>query len=270
MLSPKSAVSDAPDAPADAARDPAFVNSLARGLQVIRAFNRERPEMTLSEVAGHTGLTRAAARRFLITLEQLGYVCSDGKRFRLAPRILELGFAYLSSIDIWNVAVPVMEALSAELGESCSASVIEGCEIVYVARVPTRRVMSVSLSLGARLPAVATSMGRVLLAFLPEDKAGERVATCPHCAHTPHTVIDRAELWAIVGQVRRQGWALVDQELEEGLRSIAVPLRGRSGKVVAAINVSAHASRVSVAHMQAVYLPALQRAAGEIARSLIG
>jgi IclR family pca regulon transcriptional regulator len=266
MLPTESSVSS----PDDDERDPAFVNSLARGLQVIRAFNRERPEMTLSEVAGQTGLTRAAARRFLITLEQLGYVCTDGKRFRLAPRILELGFAYLSSIDIWNVAIPVMEALSAELGESCSASVIEGCEIVYVARVPTRRVMSVSLSLGARLPAIATSMGRVLLAFLPPDKASERVATCPHCRHTKYTVTDRAALWETVQQVRAQGWALVDQELEEGLRSIAVPLRGRSGKVVAAINVSAHASRVSAEQMRAVHLPALQRAAAEIARSLIG
>ncbi len=254
----------------DSGRDPSFVNSLARGLRVIRAFNRERPEMTLSEVAVHTGLTRAAARRFLITLQQLGYVCTDGKRFRLAPRILELGFAYLSSIDIWNIALPVMEALSAELGESCSASVIEGCEIVYVARVPTRRVMSVSLSLGARLPAIATAMGRVLLAFLPEGKASERVATCPNCPHTSHSVTDRAELWRIVQQVRAQGWALVDQELEEGLRAIAVPLRGRSGKVVAAINVSAHASRVTVAQLRAVHLPALQRAAAEIARSLIG
>jgi IclR family pca regulon transcriptional regulator len=130
--------------------------------------------------------------------------------------------------------------------------------------------MSVSLSLGARLPAIATSMGRVLLAFLPPDKASERVATCPHCRHTPYTVTDRAELWRIVQQVRAQGWALVDQELEEGLRSIAVPLRGRSGKVVAAINVSAHASRVSAEQMQAVHLVALQRAAAEIARSLIG
>jgi IclR family pca regulon transcriptional regulator len=261
---------DSPQDQAEAERDPSFVNSLARGLQVIRAFNRERPEMTLTEVAGQTGLTRAAARRFLITLEQLGYVCTDGKRFRLAPRILELGFAYLSSIDIWNVAIPVMEALSAELGESCSASVIEGCEIVYVARVPTRRVMSVSLSLGARLPALATSMGRVLLAFLPDDKTRDRIETCPHCRHTQYTVSDRAELLRIVQQVRAQGWALVDQELEEGLRSIAVPLRGRSGKVVAAINVSAHASRVSAEQMRAVHLPALQRAAAEIARSLIG
>jgi IclR family pca regulon transcriptional regulator len=265
-------MSDAtPPGPEGERDDPDFVNSLARGLKVIRAFSREAPEMTLSEVAARTELTRAAARRFLITLERLGYVCTDGRMFRLAPRILDLGFAYLSSIDVWNAAVPRMERLSAELDESCSACVIEGCEIVYVARVPTRRVMTVSLSLGARLPALVTSLGRVLLAYLPEDKARERVfAACAHRAYTPCTVTDRAKLWEIIRQVRVQGWSLVDQELEEGLRSIAVPLRGKSGRVVAAMNVSGHANRVSVERMRNVYLPALQCAASDIARSLIG
>lgn len=226
--------------------------------------------MTLTEVAARTGLTRAAARRFLLTLETLGYVCTDGRRFRLAPRILDLGFAYLSSVNIWDAAMPQMEAVSLRLDESCSACVIEGNEIVYVARVPTRRVMSVSLNLGARLPAVVTALGRVLLACLPPDKARERVMTCPHRAYTPSTVIDREQLWEIVCAVRGQGWALVDQELEEGLRSIAVPLRGKSGRVVAAMNVSGHANRVSVARMRDEYLPVLQAAADEIAHALVG
>ncbi len=249
---------------------PDFVNSLARGLDVIRAFSRDAPEMTLTEVAARTKLSRAAARRFLLTLETLGYVCTDGRKFRLAPRILDLGFAYLSSVNIWDAAMPHMEAVSSELDESCSACVIEGCEIVYVARVPTRRVMSVSLNLGARLPAVATALGRVLLSCLPPDKARERVMTCPHRGYTACTVTDRARLWEILCEVRQQGWSLVDQELEEGLRSIAVPLRGKSGRVVAAMNVSAHANRVSVERMQGDYLPVLQRAASEIAHALVG
>ena len=250
--------------------NPDHVASLARGLEVIRAFSRDRPDMTLSEVAVRTGMSRASARRFLLTLEHLGYMAQDGRRFRLTPRILELGFAYLSSTDIWNAAMPAMERVSAQVGESCSACVLDGVEIVYVARVPAQRVMSVSLNLGARLPAVVTSMGRVLLACLPPDDALARVRTCPHRTYTKHTVTDRARLWAIVEEVRDQGWALVDEELEEGLRSLAVPLRGKSGRVVAAMNVSASSTRVSAAEMRRVHLPLLLTAADEIARSLIG
>lgn len=255
---------------ADGAGDREFVNSLARGLSVIRAFSREAPEMTLSEVAARTGLTRAAARRFLLTLDRLGYVCSDGKRFRLAPKVLDLGFAYLSSMDLWDVAMPYMERVSDEIHESCSASVIEGCDIVYVARVPTKRIMSVALNLGARLPAVATSMGRVLLAHLPEAKAYERLASCPKTAFTRRTVTDPQALWAILEDVRAKGWCLVDQELEEGLRSIAVPLRNKRGRVLAAMNASGHASRVTPEEMVQRYLPVLQRAAAQIALALPG
>lgn len=250
--------------------DREFVNSLARGLSVIRAFSREAPEMTLSEVAARTGLTRAAARRFLLTLDRLGYVCTDGRRFRLAPKILDLGFAYLSSMDLWDVAMPYMEQVSAEVHESCSASVIEGCDIVYVARVPTTRIMSVALNLGARLPAFATSMGRVLLAHLPDAKARERLLTCPRRALTARTVTDADRLWEILLDVRAKGWCLVDQELEEGLRSIAVPLRNQRGRVLAAMNVSGHASRITPDEMIARYLPVLRRAAEQIARALPG
>jgi IclR family transcriptional regulator, pca regulon regulatory protein len=258
---------DRPMTPED---DPEFVNSLARGLAVIRAFSKEAPEMTLSEMAGRTGLTRAAARRFLLTLERLGYVCTDGRRFRLAPKILDLGFAYLSSINIWDLAMPHMEQVSEEVRESCSASVLEGYDIVYVARVPTERIMSVALNLGARLPAFATSMGRVLLAFLPQAKARERILTCPKTAFTPCTVTDPDELWAILEQVRRQSWALVDQELELGLRSIAVPIRNKRGRVLAAMNVSGHVGRVTPEQMVKTYLPALQRATQRITEGLAG
>lgn len=250
--------------------DREFVNSLARGLAVIRAFSREAPEMTLSETAARTGMTRAAARRFLLTLERLGYVCSDGRRFRLAPKILDLGFAYLSSMDLWDVAMPYMEQVSEEVHESCSASVIEACDIVYVARVPTTRIMSVALNLGARLPAFATSMGRVLLASLPEAKARERLETCSLKSYTDRTVTEPEALWAILQDVRAKGWCLVDQELEEGLRSVSVPLRNKRGRVLAAINVSGHASRVTPEQMIERHLPVLQRAAEQIARALPG
>ena len=171
-----------------------FVASLARGLAVVRAFSKDAREMTLSEVAQKTGLTRAAARRFLLTLEALGYVAIDGRRFRLTPKVLDLGFSYLSSMDLWDVAMPYMEEVSATIHESCSASVLEGCDIVYVARVPTKRIMSVALSIGARLPAIATSMGRVLLAQLDDDALQQHLGSCPVRAHTAHTVTDPAAL----------------------------------------------------------------------------
>ena len=258
------------DRPATENDDREFVNSLARGLAVIRSFSKEAPEMTLSEVAARTGLTRAAARRFLLTLGRIGYICTDGRRFRLAPKILDLGFAYLSSTSLWDIAMPYMEQVSEEVKESCSASVIEGCEIVYVARVPAARIMSVGLNLGARLPAFATSMGRVLLAHLPEAKARERIVTCPKQAFTARTVTDPDQLWTILEEVRRKGWAMVDQELEEGLRSVAVPLRDRRGRVLAALNVSGHAGRVTPKRMVETYLPVLQRAALLIAQAMPG
>ena len=173
-----------------------FVASLARGLAVLRAFSKDAREMTLSEVAQRTDLTRAAARRFLLTLESLGYVASDGRRFRLTPKVLDLGFSYLSSMELWDVAMPYMEEVSATIHESCSASVLEGCDIVYVARVPTKRIMSVALGIGARLPAITTSMGRVLLAHLPDDALQQHLANCPVRRYTEHTVTDPAALRA--------------------------------------------------------------------------
>ncbi|MHB1568631.1 MAG: IclR family transcriptional regulator domain-containing protein [Solirubrobacteraceae bacterium] len=238
-----------------------FVQSLARGLTVIRAFDAEHRELGLSEVARLSGLTRAAARRFLLTLTALGYVQFDGGRFSLTPRVLELGYSYLSSLTLPEVAQPHMEALVARVNESSSISVLDGTEVVYVARVPTRRIMSITLSVGTRLPAYATSMGRVLLAGLADDDLQERLDRIELHPLSSHTITDRARLMLALERVRSQGWAAVDQELEEGLRSLAVPIRDGSGAVVAALNVSVHASRGTIATMRRDFLPLAQETA---------
>jgi IclR family transcriptional regulator, pca regulon regulatory protein len=247
--------SDAAEPPA--ARDSDFVQSLDRGLAVIRAFGPDRERLSLSEVARLTGLTRAAARRFLLTLVKLGYVRSDGREFSLRPRVLELGYAYLSGLALPEIAAPHLEALVARLRESSSISVLDGHHIVYVARVPTKRIMTVAISVGTRFPAFATSMGRVLLAGMSEDDLERYLAEATFEPLTARTVTDRQRLTDIVHEVARQGYAIVDQELEEGLRAIAAPIRGQGDTVTAAINVSAHASRVSLAAMRAELLPAL-------------
>ena len=215
-----------------------FVQSLARGLAVIRAFDAEHPQLTLSEVARRTGLTRAAARRFLLTLEELGYMHTDGRLFALRPKILDLGYAYLSSLNLPEVALPHMERLVALVHESSSVSVLDDDEIIYVARVPTKRIMSVSISVGTRFPAVSTSMGRVLLAGLPDDELEGVLARATYVRLTDRTVVDPGRLRAVIDQVREQGWAAVDQELEHGLRALAVPIRDPRGATIAAMNVS--------------------------------
>jgi len=219
------------------------VQSLERGLAVIRAFDAGSPELTLSDVARATGLTRAAARRFLLTLVDLGYVRTDGKYFSLTARVLELGYAFLSSMTLPEVAQPHLERLSAEVRESSSVSVLEGADIVYVARVAVSRIMTVSINVGTRFPAYATSMGHVLLAGLDDDEFAEYLHQAELQRLTSHTLTSPAALRAELAAVREQGWALVDQELEEGLRSVAAPIRDRRGRVVAAVNVSTHASR---------------------------
>ncbi|AMM18925.1 IclR family transcriptional regulator [Frondihabitans sp. PAMC 28766] len=214
------------------------VQSFARGLSVITAFDGEHPEMTLSEIAARTGLARATARRFLHTLIEVGYVTTDGRGFRLTARVLELGFSYLSGLSLPEIAQPLLETLSHEVGESSSASVLDGDDIVYVVRVPTRRIMSVGISIGTRFPAHATSMGRVLLAGLSDAALDEHLERLPTTAYTSKTLTSAALIREAVMIARDQGWALVDGELESGLRSIAVPLRGRDGRVSAAVNVS--------------------------------
>jgi IclR family pca regulon transcriptional regulator len=238
-----------------------FVQSLERGLLVIRAFDAEHRELGLSEVARIAGLTRAAARRFLLTLVKLGYMTVSGGRFSLSPRVLELGYAYLSSLTLPEVAQPHMEALVASVNESSSISVLDDTEIVYVARVPTRRIMSITLSVGTRLPAYATSMGRVLLAALPDAELEARLARIEVRPLSARTIGDVAALREVLARVRRQGWATVDQELEEGLRSLAVPIHDASGAVVAALNVSVHATRGSMAALRRDFLPLAQAAA---------
>ena len=241
-----------------------FVQSLQRGLAVIRAFDASHPELTLSEVAAATGVTRAAARRFLLTLAELGYVRSDGRMFSLTARVLELGYAYLSSLSLPEVAESHLEALVAEVNESSSMSVLDGADVVYVARVPVRRIMTVAISVGTRFPAYATSMGRVLLAGQPDDELDAYLATVRVRRLTPRTVATVAALRSELARVRAQGWALVNQELEEGLRAVAVPVRNRAGRVVAAVNVSAHASRTSLEAMRRDLLPPLLKAAARI------
>jgi IclR family transcriptional regulator, pca regulon regulatory protein len=249
-------------------RNSDFVQSLDRGLAVIRAFGPDRERLSLSEVARATGLTRAATRRFLLTLVKLGYVRNDGREFSLRPRVLELGYAYLSGLGMPEVAAPHLEELVAQVRESSSISVLDGHHIIYVARVPTKRIMTVSISVGTRFPAYATSMGRVLLAGMSQEDLDRYLAEADFEAFTARTITDPDRLREIVSDVAKQGYAIVDQELEEGLRAIAAPIHGAGGAVTAAINVSAHASRVSMAAMRADLLPAMLETARRIEADL--
>lgn len=275
LPSPALSSSDTPDPPpAEASPKPGptpgdtYVQSFARGLAVIRSFSAEAPSQTLSEVAGRTGLTRAGARRILLTLEGLGYVEAQGRQFRLTPKILDLGFAYLSSLPLWNLAEPVMETLVAEVKESCSAAVLDGAELVYVLRVPTHKIMRIHLGIGSRLPAYCTSMGRVLLAGLPADEVRARLSLRERTAFTSRTVTDLPTLLGLVEETRRQGWCLVNQELEEGLVSLAAPIVDRTGRTIAALNISGQANRTPPEAMIEQFLPRLLQAARDIARLL--
>jgi len=241
-----------------------FVQSLDRGLAVIRCFSSEHPSLTLSEVAERTGLTRAAARRFLLTLQELGYVGSSGRQFSLRPRVLALGYAYLSSFSVAQIAQPHLEDLAEKLHESCSVSVLDGDDLVYVARASANRIMTISLTVGTRLPPYPTSMGRVLLAHMPEAELDAHLSRTELRKLTDQTIVDPVELRAVLATVRRQGWAAVDQELEAGVRSIAVPIRDGSRKVVAAINASAHAARVPMRTLEKQFLPRLIDCARQI------
>lgn len=245
-----------------------YVQSFARGLEVIRSFSAQAPQQSLSEVAERTGLTRAGARRILLTLQTLGYVQSEGKQFTLTARILDLGFAYLSSMPIWNLAEPVMEALVEQVKESCSAAVLDGTDIVYVLRVPTHKIMRNTLGVGSRLPAYCTSMGRVLLADLDDNELLRRLKASRPRALTKHTVTEIAALLAKVQQVRRQGWSLVNQELEEGLMSLAAPITNRQDRVIAALNISGQANRTNAKVAQETLLPALLSSARAISQRL--
>jgi IclR family pca regulon transcriptional regulator len=237
-----------------ASKPPHHVQSLARGLAVIEAFGAERPALTLSEVAAETGLSRAAARRFLLTLVDLGYARQTGDRFALTPRVLRLGTAYLSGFGLPEIAQPHLERLSATVEESTSAAVLDGTDIVYVARVATRRIMTVGITVGTRFPAFATSMGRVLLADLAPDRLDDFFAAADLAPPTDRSVADEAALRTTLDEVRERGWCAVDEELAPGLRSIAAPVRDRAGRAVAAVNVSSTTRRDPVAEFAAPLL----------------
>ena len=259
-MSSTSPSSDGPD------RD--YVQSLSRGLTVLQAFNAERPAMTLADMSRATGLTRATVRRLLLTLAALGFVCTDGRTFELTPRVLDLGFAYVSSLQLPDIAQPFMEALSDRVHESVSASVLDGSQIVYVARVNTQRIMGISLAIGSRLPAAWTSMGRVLLAGLSEPQLEEFLDGLVASGPTEQSINNTEALRSEIHTVRSQGYALIDQELEEGIRSVAAPLRDRRGRTLAAINVGTHAARVTLKELRGVILPDLLATARSIESQL--
>ncbi|GAA1706907.1 IclR family transcriptional regulator C-terminal domain-containing protein [Dietzia cercidiphylli] len=247
---------------------PDFVQSLARGLAVITAFDADHPRQTLSEVARTTGLTRATARRFLHTLVELGYVDTAGSAFWLTPRVLDLGYSYLSAMPLTDLAQPHLERLSARLDESSSIAVLDGHDIVYVGRVQVRRIMNIGITIGTRFPAFATSMGRVLLAALPAEELDAHLAATDLRVRTPHGIADPDGLRAELAAVADRGWALVDQELEPGLRSLAAPVRDRHGRVVAALNVSTHAARYSIDQLRHELVPVVVDAARALSADL--
>jgi IclR family pca regulon transcriptional regulator len=255
------------DATLNVVADREILGGFLKGLSVIQAFDRDREAMTIADVAKATGFDRATARRCLLTLTRLGYAETDGRRFRLTARILRLGFAYLSTAPLPRLVQPFLERLSEATGESCSASVLDGDEIVYVARASQRRVLSISLSVGSRLPAYCSSMGRSMLSALPVVEARALLVGSQRRKLTPATVTDLSELLAILDGVRVADYALVDQELEVGLRSIAVPLRDGSGKTIGAVNVGLHAARMSCNALEQTVLPRLREVQGEVARS---
>lgn len=249
-------------------RDTDFVQSLERGLAVLTAFGATSPAMTLSEVARRTGLTRATARRLLLTFETLGYMRSDGREFELTPKVLDLGYAFVSSLGLPQIAQPYMEELSERVNESVSAAVLDGNDIVYVARVPTKHVMSISLGLGSRLPAAITSMGRVLLAGLRADAFEAWLAGARWEPRTARSIRFPDELRHVVGECRRDGFAVIDQELEDNVRSVAVPITDRTAGVIAALNVGTSAARVSLSDLHERIVPELRATARAISTQM--
>ncbi|MBP1843926.1 IclR family pca regulon transcriptional regulator [Rhizobium petrolearium] len=242
-------------------RETDFVSGFARGLKVIEAFGETTPKLSISDVAKATGLDRATARRCLLTLAELSYADYDGKFFALTPRILRLGHAYLSATPLPHIVQPFLDKLSEEVQQSASASVLDGTEVVYIARASQKRVMSINLMPGSRLPAYCASMGRVLLAALPEEEARALLRQTVLKAFTPRTKTDPARLMEELIRVRAQGFAVIDQELELGLCSIAVPLENDRGRVVAALNIGAPAASVPAEQMAERYLEPLRAVA---------
>jgi IclR family pca regulon transcriptional regulator len=244
------------------------IGSFARGLEVIRAFSRTSPRMTLSEVAAATSMTRASVRRFLLTLVREGYAGLEGKYFGLRPKILELGFSALASMDMWEIAQPVMNDLSERLQESCFAAVLDRDDVIYVARATPQRVVNVGISIGSRVPAYCVSTGRILLAYLSPQQLGAYVKRVGMRKITPNTITSKIKLRAEIEKARQQHWCMAGQEFELGLRSISVPIRDRAGQVIAALNVCCPSTRVSPELIRTRVLVELRDAAGRISAAL--
>jgi len=249
--------------------DPNFMTSLARGLLVIQTFTQQTPQMTISQLSVRTGLSRAAVRRCLYTLTKLGFAeADDGQRYQLRPKMTTLSHTYVASSSLSTAAQPILERMSEALHESFSVATLDGDDIVYIARTTVTRVMAVDLQIGSRLPAYCTSMGRVLLAYLPGGELEQYLTRVVLTQHTSRTVNSVEKLRLALKNVRRNGYALVDQEFEIGLRSMAVPVYAPTGKVVATLNLSGHAPRMPVTEMQARYLSHLRSAANDLSASL--
>lgn len=243
---------------------PDFIEALARGLDVIKVFAPHRPVMSLTEVATEAGLARPTARRILLTLQGLGYVRADERGFALTPRVLDLGMSYVQSMGLWDLARPHMERLVSRTHESSSVAQLDGSDIVYVARVAVPKIITLAVSIGTRFPALQTSLGKVLLADMAPDEVDQVLAQPSRSGITPCRQPDRAERDAVLRDVRARGWALTDEELAPGIRSVAAPLRDGSGRAIAALNVTVHAAETSVERLTEAHLPLLLPTAGAI------
>ena len=246
------------------ATSPDFVEALARGLDVLRCFDSEHRALSLAEVAGRTGLARPTARRLLLTLQEIGYVRAADSRFMLTPKLMDLGIAYVSSLGLWDIAQPHLAALVAVTGESSSMAQLDGSDIVYVARVAVPKIITLRVDIGTRFPALQTSQGKVLLAALKPGELSDVLALPSRSGLPRFLPRDRANVDAELRTVRARGWALADEELAPGIRSVAVPVRDGTGAVRAAMNVTVHAAETSVERLTGEYLPHLLRTAGEV------
>ncbi len=251
----------------DVSVDKEFLTTFARGLQVIKSFDAQSPSMTLTQVANKNGLARASARRFLLTLQKLGYVSCEGKVFKLTPRVLDLGYSYLSSLNFAETITPFLKDAAQHLGESCSATVLDDQDVVYIARIPRAGLIPINLQIGARLPAYATSSGRVLLANLSAEGLNDYLSGLNYRQLTPNT-LSVEQLKAQIETVREQGFSIVDQELELGMRAVSVPVYDRVQQVRFAINISCHASSYSLHDIEKEFVPVLRDAAKRISQVL--
>jgi IclR family transcriptional regulator, pca regulon regulatory protein len=248
---------------------PEFLEALARGLRIVQVFNSDRRQLTLSDIARLADLPRASVRRTLHTLVHLGFAETNGRLFRLTPRILTLAGAYLASNSISDILQPAVERLAAEVGEACSAAVLDGDDVIMIAHAAPNRVLNLAAQIGFRLPAIASSLGRVLLAALDERQLESRLAHIALQKLTPMTIVDRAQLRLTIRKVREDGYSLVDQEVELGFRSISVPLRRLDGRVIASLNIGAHSRRCTLDTMRSVFLPKLLALAAELQNQMI-